>query len=494
MISLNTIKNRISEIKKSDFTSKVIGGTFFLTAGTVISKVLIAVAYIILARILTPEEYGEYGMIKSTIDNFLILATMGIGLTTTKYISENKSNNPQLASGILGTALGTVLILGLIVGGFFFVFSDYIAINLLKSETLQPLLKYAALILVLTAFNSIQLGALLGLQGFRSTSISNIAQGLLLSLGLIIGGYINGVKGAVLGNLIGIIVLSFVIQYLLKKENSKFNIRVKFNSWRRDLRIIYKFALPASLSSLITSPAIWILNMLLVRTENGYEQLGIYSAVIIFSTAIQMLNGSLNNVLLPIFLSGETEVTPKREFFNYFSAWILAIIIGLPLIVFPELVTYIIGDKYPKETVVTVLGLTLISTLIIANRQGVSRDLIMKNKMWLSVFSMGQWALTAIVLFYFMKNKNAIGFAASMSISYFINLLLFIPFFVKMKISPSYIFYSKWVILIWICLITLIFVNQNMIIAYRFLLSIGFLILLILSFKKLYVQNASKVV
>lgn len=491
---MNTIKNKVTEIKKSNFTSKVIGGTLFLSVGTIISKALIAVAYIILARILPPEEYGEYGMIKSTIDNFLILATMGIGLTTTKYISENKNNNPQLASGILGTALGTVLILGLIIGGFFVLFSEYIALNLLKSDTLQPLLKYASIILVLTAFNSIQLGALIGLQGFRSTSISNIVQGILLSFGLVIGGCIDGVRGAVIGNLIGIMLLSYVIQLLLKQESKKFNIRVKFKSWKRDLKIIYKFALPASLSSLITSPAIWILNMILVRTENGYKQLGIYSAVLIFSTAIQMLNGSLNNVLLPIFLSNETTITPKKEFFNYFSAWIIAIIIGLPLMIFPELVSHIIGNKYPKETVISVLGFTLISTLIIANRQGVSRDLIMKNKMWLSVFSMGQWAVTAIGLFIFLKDYGAIGFAASISVSYFINLLLFVPFFVRMKISPPYIFYSRWVILIWFCLFALIAVNGYLIVTYRIIFSIGITVLLILFFKNLYVQYTNKII
>ncbi len=486
MIGLWNLKNRFFELRKSEFASKVIGGTFFLTIGTVTSKLLMAIAYVILARILTPEEYGEYGMINSTVSNFIIFASLGIGLTTTKYISENKDSNSELASGILGTSLLTVLILGIITSSLLLIFNDFIALQILKSESIKPLLKYAAAILVLTAFNSTQIGALLGLQGYRATSISNISQGVLVTLGIIMGGYYGKTIGAVFGNLLALLCLSFVIQLLLRKENKKFGIKPKLNTWKGDLETIYKFALPASLSSLISSPAMWILYAMLVRTPEGYYQMGIYSAVLLFPNAIRMLNGSLNNVLLPIFLSKETSITAKKEFFNYFGAWIIAIVIGLPFITIPELVPFFVGPKYPKDIVVTVLGYAMVSTLIIALKQGISRDLILKNKMWLSVFSMGQWALSAILLFYLLKKHGAIGFAASIALSYLINLILFVPFFVKMKISPSYIFYSKNVIIIWISLFAIIFINLNFNSLFRITFNILLTTILTKAFIKLY--------
>ena len=105
------LKKRLNIEMLSPFAKKIIEGTFLLTIGTILSRVLLAIAYIILARILTTNEYGQYGMLKSTIDNFLIFASMGIGLTTTKYISEFKNTDKEVASSILGTALITVLVL-----------------------------------------------------------------------------------------------------------------------------------------------------------------------------------------------------------------------------------------------------------------------------------------------------------------------------------------------------------------------------------------------
>lgn len=477
------IKNILSQ---SDFVTKVLKGTFWLSIGSVASKVLVAFAYIILARILPPEEYGEYGMLKSTIDNFLIFASLGIGLTTTKYISENKNSNPQLASGILGTSLMMVLITGLLVGGIIFLFSDTIAITMLQSVKLKPLLGIVAIILVITSFNGVQLGALLGLQSFKQTSIANILQGVLLFLGITTGGYLDGVKGAIIGNLLALVLLSISIQILLKTDARKLGISYSVKNWKQDIKTIYKFAIPASLSTLITAPTIWFLNAMLVRGENGYFQLGIYSAVVVITSAIQMLNGSLSNVLLPIFLSKETKITPKKEFFNYFGSWILAIIIGMPIIVFPELVSFIIGDKYPKEIVLPVLVLAVVSTLIISNKQGVSRDLIIKNKMWLSVYSMGQWAIMAVVLFVFLRKYGAVGFALSFAISYVFNLVLFTPFFIKKKIVPKYLFYNKNVVAIWFFLLSLIAINYYGNTLLRISISIILIYFLIVVFTRLF--------
>lgn len=480
--------------KRSEFANKVLGATIVLTFGTVVSRLLIAVAYILLARILTPTEYGEYSMINSTINNFLIFASLGIGLTTTKYISEYKNNNSELASGILGASLFTVLILGLIIGSIFFIFSDYIAVNILKAESLKPLLKYGAVILILTAVNSTQLGALLGLQSYRSTAICNILQGILMFAGIVGGGYWYGITGAIIGNLFAIVILTVIIQILLKIESGKFHIKIKLKTWKRDLKLIYSFAIPASISSLIISPAMWILNTMLVRTPGGYKQLGIYSAVLLFPNAVQMVNGSLNSVLLPIFLAKETQMTAKKEFFNYFGAWIIAIVIGIPFIIYPEIVSVIIGAKYPTAQVVTIFAIIMISTLIISNKQGIARDLIIKNKMWLSVYSMGQWSITSILLFYFLKDYGAIGFASAVMLSYLLNLVLFVPFFVKMKISPSYIFYDKYVIFIWIILFVLIFMNIKLQLTHRLLPSVVLIYLIYYNFKKLYIKTCEKIV
>lgn len=481
------IIDQVKEKVNSPFLRKILKGTFFLSIGSISSRALLALAYIIMARILTKEEYGEYGMIKSTIDNFLIFASMGIGLTTTKYVSELKNIDKQATSSILGNSILLVFFSSLLIFFLILIFSDYISSSVLKNSDLRWLLVTAGGILIFVSLNGTQLGALLGFQSYKETAIVNIFQGILIFTGLTGGAYLFGLKGAVLGNLIALCILNIITQFYLRKECLKNGLTISLQDWKKNIKKIYKFAIPASLSTIIVAPTIWILNTILVNQPDGYTQLGIYSAVIIFSTAIQMINGSLSNALLPIFLTKDTDVTPKKEFFNYFGAWFISILLALPIILFPELVSLILGPKYPVDIVKIVLSLSVVSTLIVAYKQGISRDLVIKNKMWLSVFSMGQWAIVSLILFCFLKKHGAVGFAISYCIGYIVNFFIFVPFFIYNKISPLYIFFTKEIWLIWGILIILISINIFCSSFYiRIPISIIFIFILIFNFMNFY--------
>lgn len=444
---------------------------------------------------LTKYEYGEYGILKSTINNFLIFATMGIGLTTTKYISELKIRDKKSASSILGTSLLAVLVLGIFIAISISLFAKTIALNYLGDLKYASHLYIVSLILLLSAVNGVQLGALLGFQNYKNVSISNMLQGVLLFFGLTIGAYTHGVMGVMYGNLIALIFLSFIIYYLLFKEYKNNGIKPSLSTWKESLKKIYKFAIPASLSTLIVAPTIWLLNTILVEEENGYVELGMYSAVVVFTMALQMINGSLNKVLLPIFLSEETKNSPKKEFLNYFSAWYVSIVLGLILMVFPEIVSMILGNKYSYSELQFILPFALLSTLIIANRQGISRDLIMQNKMWLSVFSMGQWAITTYIAFGYLKHLGAVGFSISFFIGYAINYLLFLPFFIKKKIVDKRVFYNYRIFLIWTVII-LIFLNSiyNQTILYRVLIAIALVFSLFYLMHAFYKNYINKII
>ncbi len=484
-MKIRLIFNRVNQ---SSFAKKVLYGSFWMTFGTLISRGLLTLASIVLARILTVNEYGEFGMIKSTIDNFLIFASLGIGLTTTKYVSELKDHDKAGTSSILGASLSLVILLSTFVALLIALFSGIISADLLNNKGLQLPLVIGSFTLMFVALNGTQMGALLGFQAYKKNAVSNLLQGLFLFSGLIIGGYYGSVSGALLGNLIAIFLVSIVLQKLLRNEGKIHQVSANLKNWKQNVKTIYKFAIPASLSTLIVAPTIWVLNTMLVNQQDGYGELGLYTAVIIFSTAIQMFNGSISNVLLPIFLSKSEEKTPKKEFFNYFGGWIISICLAFPLLLFPEIVSAILGGKYGEEEIVPILGMSIISTLIIANRGGVSRDLIIKNKMWLSVFSMGQWALTNLVIFYFLKSYGAFGFAFSYMAAYLLNYLIFVPFFISKKIAPKIIFYSKWNLASWLLLFALVFIcvyfyNDLLI---RILTSVIILVILLFSLFKYY--------
>ncbi len=480
--------NNYRNLSQSPFVKKVVKGTFWLTFGSVMAKGLTALAYLVLARILTVSAYGEYGMVKSTIDNFLIFATMGVGLTATKYISELKFENKQKASSILGASIVAVAVLSSLVFLVLLLFSDTLATSVLGNESLTLPLILAGGVLLFISVNGVVTGALLGLQSYRNMSLVNIFQGVLLFAFLCLGGYFFGMVGAVAGNLVAMALVCLISLYILRSSLIGIKMKVSLKNFKESLRTIYKFAIPASLGMLVVAPTIWILNTMLVNTPNGYTELGIYTAVLIFSLAIRTVNGSLSDALLPIFLAKDIEITPKKEFFNYHGAWILCLGISLPFIVFPEIATYILGQKYPKEEVIIILELSIIGTFLISFKQGIHRDLIKKNRMWLSVLSTGIFASTTLIVFLLLKEYGALGFAISFSVGYLMNTVLVIPLFVYLKVTPKKTFKSFWILIVFglACILALnaIYTQVVLIRGIVTLVGIALLVICVLKFYK----------
>ena len=438
----------INVIRKSSFAKKVLQGTFWLTLGSVMAKGLTALAYLVLARILTVSAYGEYGMVKSTIDNFLIFATMGVGLTATKYISELKDDDKERASNILGASIVAVTFLSGIVFLVLVLFSGTLASDVLGNESLTIPLILAGAVLLFISVNGVVSGALLGLQNYRKMSVINILQGVFLFSLLCLGGYYYGIVGAVAGNLVAMVLVCFMSLLILKSSMKAAAMRISLQRFKESLLTIYKFAVPASLGMIVVAPTIWILNTMLVNTPNGYTELGIYTAAMVFSLAIRTVNTSLSNALLPIFLAKDIEITPKKEFFNYHGAWIMCLLISLPFILFPEIAAYVLGGKYPMKDVIMILELSIVSTFFISFKQGIHRDMIKKNKMWLSVLSTSIFAFTALGMFFLFKEYGALGFAIAFLIGYFINAVIVIPLFVHLKVTPNNTFRSFWILII----------------------------------------------
>ena len=61
--------------------------------GTVSSKIILLIAAIYVAKILGPESFGKWGILRSTVSMFSIFLGFGIGVASTKYLAEYKESN-----------------------------------------------------------------------------------------------------------------------------------------------------------------------------------------------------------------------------------------------------------------------------------------------------------------------------------------------------------------------------------------------------------------
>lgn len=95
-------KEKISSILSSDINKKIFNHGIWILLGNVISKFVLLIATIIMARYLGKDEYGQFGIIKSTILMFTMFAGLELGMTATKYISQYRVSNKEKVERIVG--------------------------------------------------------------------------------------------------------------------------------------------------------------------------------------------------------------------------------------------------------------------------------------------------------------------------------------------------------------------------------------------------------
>ena len=84
----------------SDITKRMMSGAFWSFTGTALGKFFVFLTGIICARFLGKEQFGELGMVRSTIGMFIIVGAGGIGVTATRFISLYRKDQQEHAASI----------------------------------------------------------------------------------------------------------------------------------------------------------------------------------------------------------------------------------------------------------------------------------------------------------------------------------------------------------------------------------------------------------
>ena len=81
---------------------------------------------IFVARILGPDEFGKWGVIRSTSAIFTILLGFGVGVSAVRFVAEYRETAKKKAGNILGIAITFAVIFGLTLSITFYLSSSYI--------------------------------------------------------------------------------------------------------------------------------------------------------------------------------------------------------------------------------------------------------------------------------------------------------------------------------------------------------------------------------
>lgn len=419
---INKFKSRV---QNSPLTKRIVSGAFWSILGTATAKFIVLSAGIVCANILGKQGYGELGIVRSTINLFVVLGTVGLGITATKFISQYKSNNKHKVESVVNITTLFTLCSAIVITFAFFLLSGYIAGNTLNAPNLTSAIRFSSLLLFTTIMNGVFNGILAGYEKFKYIAINTFLSSLIEGILIIIGAYYWGVNGAVVGFGIGISSLMlfnlFNVRRIFKKNGIKMNL-LKIN--RDEISIIYKFSIPAALSSFLVAPSYWVVRTILVR-HDGFGELGIYEAADQWRIIILFIPSALSNIILPILsnLTNADKNNYKKALYvnlilNVLFAFILASMVALGAKYI--MVTY--GNGFNDTMPLIIIAYSTVFSSL-ASVVGVS--IVSRGKMWTSLMFNCIWSILFISFTYYFLKKGygALGVSLALMLSYLLHSL-----------------------------------------------------------------------
>lgn len=421
------IKSIIHRIKNSDIGRRMMYGAFWSVAGTALGKCVVLVASIVCAHILSKEQYGEFGIIRSTVNMFVVFGSAGLGLTASKYISEYKSVNKEKIPSIYLLTNGFAFVTGLIITVVVFFFAPYLANKYLNAPHLLNPLRVGVFLLFVTVINGAQTGTLSGFEDFKSIAINTFFGSIAESVFMLVGAYFWGLIGAILGFGTGYLVIYVLHNVSIKKDLRVNNIKASLKDFRaKDIRLLYNFSLPAMLSSMMVAPAYWIVKSILARS-GGFEELAGFEAADQWRTIILFLPSSISHIALPILSSlscGSNNRYWRTFWLNMGLNGGVAFVMATLVSCLSPFIMGFYGSSYTSDSMTLII--LSASTVFSSMASVVGASIYSRAKSWTGFAFNTVWAMMLISFsFLFLKQGlGAKGIALAILISYTVHTFL----------------------------------------------------------------------
>lgn len=485
---MNVIKNFVNsfilKITDNDVIQVFIKNSIWSFVGAIISKGLLFLSWIIVARILGSYGYGQFGIVRSTVLMFISFAGVSLGITASKFVAEFYETNKIKVSRIIGLTLITGGVLGFIISIIFYFLSPWLALNTLNSPDLVGDLQICAIILFFSSINGAQMGVLQGLLEFKSVARINMIQAVASFPLFILGAYFYDVSGAIIAFLISYVIVCILTYFELKKKCQVNNIIIDYKQSYKESIILFQYSLPAFFAGIVVTPLKWYSDSLLV-TKSGFVEMGIFTAALTFNNIILVFAGMISAPLLTLMTKTNSDKNTNIERLNILLPWFASIIISIPLMILFEYSHSIFGDSFPIEQFRQTFIIVLLFTVLMMLKDGLARIIAVNNLQWWSFLSNIIWGLTLLGTLFLFNKFDSFTLAIAYFIAYAVNIVVLLPIYNKKKLIPKKTIGSTLSILIWVVVFTSVYVGlyfENLLFRLVYLLiSISVLLLL---FKK----------
>lgn len=411
----------LERAQSSPIAARLVHGSLWSLAGSLLSRLLALAAAVLVARILGKASYGELGIVQSTIGMFGTLAGFGMGTTAAKFVAEFRSTDPAKAGRIIALSSIVSWCTGITLGAVLFCFAPWLARNSLAAPELTPYIQLSALLLVLSAINGAQTGVLSGFEVFRKIAWVNGLTGLL-NFPLVVGGaMLFELPGVIWGMIIA--QASGCLANLLIWRREAARLQIPVTSWSMttsELPLLWRFAVPATLGSLLVNPVEWACTAMLARQPNGFEHVGALSAANQWFGALLWLPYVMAQSLMPVLSErmGVNDITRSTKLL--IVSITISVAITLPFVILGSLLSRHIMGAYGEDFIRDwpTLVVSLATCAVVAAQVPVGTMIAASGRMWLGFYMNLLWAIVFLVMAWLLVHWGAIGLASARFFAY----------------------------------------------------------------------------
>ncbi len=390
-------------------------GALWVLVGTLVTRAVSLLSSILVVRQVGPVAWGQLGMIQSTVGLFGTLAGFGIGTTATKYIAEHLGRDISRVGQIVSLCRAITWVSSLILGGLLFLLAPVLASRTLHAPELVNPLRVSVCLLVLTAVNGAQTGALAGFEAFDIITLISIVTGIISAVLTVVGAAWAGIEGWLWGAIVGLALNSAANWRALNHQMKRWNVRPVRPPWKSAIHVLRNFSLPALLSSILHTPITWACYSLLARQPNGYHELGIFNAANQWFTAVLVLPNAIGQALLPTLSDrlGGRDMGSSRFLMKF--AIVLNGVVSIPVVIIGSVLSPWIMGLYGEAFAPHWRSLIIVvfTAGLLSIQSPVGQLLAASNRLWLGVAMNAGWGAVFLGLTAIGVHWGALGLAGA---------------------------------------------------------------------------------
>ncbi len=417
------LRSLLSEDSGRSLRSRFVNGSVWSLAGSGIAQVMSLLASIATARILGKEQFGELGVVQSTVGLFGTFAGINLGLTAAKFVAEWKTSQPERTGKIIHLSLVVGTFCSALVALVLFAVAPFLTARLLNAPGLAWQLRLGCLLLFVNALSGAQTGALSGFEAFLSIARSTLLRGAATLPIAVVCAWLWGLTGAVLATILAGAIGIVANHYYLLRACRKAGIVLPGGiAISREWRVLWDYSLPAFLAGVISSPVVWGVNALVVNRPNGYSEMGVFNAAFQWRSAFLFLPGVIGQVVMPLVSSLQGESDRRRVRKVLLTSMGIAALVALPLWIglalFSRQIIAFYGHGFAGHG--TVLVLTCTAAALLAIQTPIGNVICGLGKMWMgALMNAGQGLVLLAAAWYFLqRDPGALALAKAYLVSY----------------------------------------------------------------------------